>query len=67
MIPLTPESKVVDDEKGNKVEIGVICIGMSGKMAEESYGPLGAIGRSLQETGRLIYLIAVSIKKMIVG
>jgi regulator of sigma E protease len=67
VIPLTPESKVVDDEKGNKVEIGVIGIGMSGKMAEESYGPLGAIGRSLQETGRLIYLIAVSIKKMIVG
>lgn len=67
VVRLTPESKVIDDPEGNKVEIGVIGIGMSGKMAEESYGPLGAVGRSLQETGRLIYLIGVSIKKMIVG
>jgi regulator of sigma E protease len=67
VVPLTPESKVIDDPQGNKVEIGVIGIGMSGKMVEESYGPLGAISRSLQETGRLIYLIGVSIKKMIVG
>jgi regulator of sigma E protease len=67
MVRLTPESKVIDDPQGNKVEIGVIGIGMSGEMAEERYGPLGAIGRSLQETGRLIYLIGVSIKKMVVG
>ncbi|GJL80070.1 MAG: putative zinc metalloprotease [Nitrospinaceae bacterium] len=66
-VRLTPESKVVEDEQGNKVEIGVIGIGMSGIMTEEKYGPLGAVGRALQETGRLIYLIGVSIKKMVVG
>lgn len=67
IVPLTPEPKEVEDEKGKKVEIGVIGIGMSGEMVEESYGVFGAVGRSLQETGRLIYLIAVSIKKMVVG
>jgi len=67
VVRLTPESKIIEDEKGNKVEIGVIGIGMSGEMVEESYGIFGAIGRSLQETGRLIYLIGVSLKKMVVG
>lgn len=64
---VTPESKVVKDEKGAKVEIGVIGIGMSGEMTEERYGPLKSVGRALQETGRLIYLIGVSIKKMVMG
>ncbi len=67
IVPVTPEPKEVEDEKGKKVNIGVIGIGMSGVMVEESYGVFGAIGRSFQETGRLIYLIAVSIKKMVVG
>ena len=67
IVALTPESKEVEDEQGKKVEIGVIGIGMSGEMVEESYGVFGAIERSLEETGRLIYLIAVSIKKMVVG
>lgn len=67
IVPVTPEPKEVEDEKGKKVEIGVIGIGMRGEMVEESYGVFGAVGRSLQETGRLIYLIAVSIKKMVVG
>ena len=66
-VRLTPESKVIEDEKGAKVEIGVIGIGMNGEMVEESYGPLDAVGRAMQETGRLIYLIGVSIKKMVVG
>lgn len=67
IIPLTPEPKEIKDEKGKKVNIGLIGIGMRGEMVEESYGVFGAIGRSLEETGRLIYLIAVSIKKMVVG
>jgi len=67
IVKLTPESKVVEDDKGNKVEIGVLGIGMSGEMVEESYGFFSAAGRALQETGRLIYLIGVSIKKMVVG
>jgi regulator of sigma E protease len=67
IIPLTPEPKEVEDEQGKKTQIGVIGIGMSGVMIEESYGVFGAVGRAFQETGRLIYLIAVSIKKMVVG
>jgi len=67
MIPVTPESEVVKDEKGNQVEIGMIGIGMGGELVVESYGPLGATKRAFQETGRLIYLIAVSIKKLVAG
>jgi len=67
IIAVTPESKEVEGEQGKKVEIGVIGIGMSGEMVEESYGVFGALGHALQETGRLIYLIAVSIKKMVTG
>jgi regulator of sigma E protease len=64
---LTPESKVVKDPEGKNVEIGVIGIGMSGELVLEEYGFFGALKRSMVETGRLIYLIAVSIKKMIFG
>jgi len=67
IVSVTPEPKEVEDAQGKKVKIGVIGIGMSGEMVEESYGVFGAIGRSLQETGRLIYLISVSIKKMVMG
>jgi regulator of sigma E protease len=64
---LTPESKVMKDEEGKNIEIGVIGIGMSGEMISEEYGLFGAIQRSIEETGRLIYLIALSIKKLIGG
>ena len=67
VIALTPEPKEIEDEQGKKVTIGVIGIGMGGVMVKESYGILGAMSRALQETGRLIYLIGVSIKKMVVG
>ena len=67
VVKLTPESKVIKDEEGKNVEIGVIGIGMSGEMISEEYGLFGAIQRSVEETGRLIYLIALSIKKLIVG
>ena len=40
---------------------------MSGQLVLEQYGLLGAFLRSLEETWRLTYLIAVSVKKMIFG
>ena len=67
IIAVTPEPKEIEDENGKKVKIGYIGIGMTGEMVEESYGVFGALNRSFQETGQLIYLIGVSIKKLIVG
>jgi regulator of sigma E protease len=64
---LTPEAKVVKDIQGKSVEIGLLGIGMAGEMTHEQYGIFGALKRASEETGRLIYLIAVSIKKMITG
>lgn len=67
ILSLTPEPKTAKDPSGKTVEVGVIGIGMSGDMVIESYGLFGAIKRAFEETGRLTYLIAVSIKKMIFG
>jgi len=67
LVPLTPESKVVEDEQGNKVEIGLIGIGMSGEMVLEQYGLFGGIWRGIVETGRLTYMIGVSLKSLLVG
>ncbi len=64
---LIPESKVVKDLEGKSAEVGLLGIGMAGEMATEKYGVFGALKRAIEETKRLIYLIAVSIKKMIVG
>ncbi len=64
---LIPEAKVVKDLTGKSAEVGLLGIGMAGEMATEKYGVFGALKRSIDETRRLIYLIAVSIKKMITG
>ncbi len=64
---LTPESKVVKDLEGKSAEVGLLGIGMAGEMATERYGVFGALKRAIEETRRLIYLIAVSIKKMVMG
>lgn len=64
---LTPNSKVIQDEEGRNIGIGVLGIGMSGEMVAEKYGLFGAIQKAFKETWRLTYLIAISIKKMIVG
>jgi regulator of sigma E protease len=64
---LTPEPKTVKDIEGKSTEIGLLGIGMAGEMAIESYGIFGALKRASEETGRLIFLIAVSLKKMITG
>jgi len=64
---LTPEAKTVKDIKGKSTEIGLLGIGMAGEMVKERYGIFGAFKRACTETGRLIYLIAVSIKKMVLG
>jgi regulator of sigma E protease len=64
---LTPEAKVVKDIEGKSSEVGLLGIGMAGEMVKERYGIFGAFKRACAETSRLIYLIAVSIKKMVVG
>ena len=64
---LTPEAKIVKDLKGKSIEIGMLGIGMAGEMVKEKYGIFGALKRAVDETRRLVYLIAVSIKKMITG
>ncbi len=64
---LTPEPTVVKDIEGKSVKIGLLGIGMAGEMVEEKHGIFGALKRACEETGRLIYLITISIKKMITG
>ena len=66
-LKLTPEKKKIKNLQGKEIEIGMLGIGMSGEMIQEKYGFLGALKRSFEETGKLIFLIAVSIKKMIWG
>jgi len=67
VLNLTPEKKKTKDLQGKEIEIGMLGIGMSGEMTQEKYGFLGAFNRAFEETGKLIFLIAVSIKKMIWG
>ncbi|MBC8282558.1 MAG: RIP metalloprotease RseP [Nitrospinae bacterium] len=67
ILKITPEAKTTKDLQGNEIEIGMLGIGMSGEMTQEKYGFIGAFKRALDETGKLIFLIAVSIKKMIWG
>jgi len=66
-VMLTPDKKEVKDEKGKKVTIGFVGIGMGGEMIREQYGPIGATLRGLEETWRMTYLIVVSIKELIFG
>ena len=63
----TRAGKEIKDEDGKSVEVGIIGIAMGGEMILEQYGLLRSVGRAFEETGRLIYLIALSLKKMIVG
>ncbi len=67
VLPVTPKRETVKDEKGQSVEIGRVGVGLSGEMVEEKYGVFGAFVRGVKETGQLMYLIAVSIKKLIFG
>jgi len=66
-VRLTPDKKEVKDEKGKKVTIGVLGIGMSGEMVREQYGPIGATLRGLEVTGEMTYLTLMGIKGFIMG
>ena len=59
----TKDTKDTKDPKSP----GVVGIGMGGEMILERYNLFGSIKRSIEETIRLTYLIAISLKKMIVG
>lgn len=67
LIKLTPEPKTVKDPSGKSIEFGLIGINMTGDMVLEKYGVFGSAARAVEETGHFIYLIAVSIKKLIFG
>ncbi len=64
---LTPELKSTTDLKGNVESYGYMGFWFSGVMVTEQYSLLGAIQRGLEETWERIYLISVSIKKLITG
>jgi regulator of sigma E protease len=64
---VTPETKTVKNENGKEEQVGFLGVGLGGDMALEQYGLFGAVQRSFRETGRLVYLIVVSLKKMVVG
>ncbi|MCZ6513336.1 MAG: RIP metalloprotease RseP [Nitrospinae bacterium] len=66
-LKLTPAPKTITDSKGNKVQIGLLGLQLRGDMVLEQYSLPGAVQRAFQETWRLTYLIAVSIKKLIFG
>lgn len=66
-LKLTPEPKTVKDSKGKEIQIGLLGLQVQGDMVLEQYSFLGAVQRAFQETWRLTYLIAVSIKKLIFG
>jgi len=66
-LKITPEKKTTKDLQGKEIEIGMLGIGMSGEKIQEKYGFLGAFKKACEKTWELIYLIAVSIKKMIWG
>ena len=55
------EQRQTEDKIGSGESVEV------GEMVKEKYGIFGALKRAVDETRRLVYLIAVSIKKMITG
>ncbi|MEK9628674.1 MAG: RIP metalloprotease RseP [Nitrospinota bacterium] len=67
VLKLTPVKKKTKDLQGKEIEIGMIGIGLEGEKVQEKYGILGAFKKACEKTWELIYLIAVSIKKMIWG
>ena len=66
-LKLTPAPKTITNSEGKEIQIGLLGIQIRGDMVLEQYSPPGAVQRAFQETWRLTYLIAVSIKKLIFG
>jgi regulator of sigma E protease len=64
---VTPELKTELDLQGNEIKFGYMGLGVSGVMVTEQYSFPGAIQRGLEQTWDRIYLIGVSIKKLITG
>ena len=67
LVPLIPTPKKIKDKNDNELEVGVIGIGMSGRLVLEQYSLWGSIARSIKETWRMTSLIAISVQKMIFG
>lgn len=66
-LKVTPELKTSLDLQGKEVSYGYMGFGVSGVMVTERYSFLGAILRGLEETWDRVYLISISIKKLITG
>ncbi|CCQ92066.1 putative zinc metalloprotease aq_1964 [Nitrospina gracilis 3/211] len=66
-LKLTPKPEKMKDETGKDITIGQLGVALQGEMEVEQYGIIGSMWRSVEETWKLTYLIAVSVKKMIFG
>ena len=66
-LKVTPELKTAMDLKGKEVSGGYLGFGISGVLVTEKYSLPGAVLRGLEETWDRIYLISISIKKLITG
>ncbi len=64
-LKIIPEEKEVPTLKGEKEKVGLIGITPGERL--EKYSFPGAVRRSFYETGKIIFLIFLSLKKMITG
>ncbi len=66
-LKLTPEPKTSKNIQGEDIEYGYLGFRITGDTVIEQYPLLGAVRRGLEESWRIVSLIAISIQKLISG